>query len=527
MSYEGLGWSENHDKWFRSHDIWSYKLDPLTKTMKPKSYWFYVLLGLVLWGILAFAWYAIFTWLSQKGTKWDIVVNTQTGEEHDITTIGDLLFGTGKTFDDELTLSGVNGSWVISDSGVILTWVDRPYLEHLKKFMLILENDPNLKWYFDSDNIVLTWWSVIKIDPVTSLPSTRIDVSGTVPPYIKNLYIVWVDKSSTYYFNPIKINNGFWISVLDGIEGSLKPGENTYYIVWTDGTKYYINYIEYKTYDSIEFYKRIGKICVLDICTDPNLPLAYNDKTKSYLQQDNNIITQVIPGEYILIAQKCSGWAIGVTQVKKIWEVYQRVSKSCQYMTNGDVKQSFVNTVWETSINHDLMRKYPTSLRRGNIIYVADFAINGNMYNIQKLDTLPSNYDVSKYSIDRWYLVEEIWFELPDNVFVVYKLSNTNLATLGYTQLLPGSDVWSAYKITTSSFDWTTKPIIYTIPWSDPDMASVLNQKLLFQNAGRVVMSPGCGQQTSKTDPAARFGIYPIDDKYDLLWFLNCNMIIR
>ena len=48
-------------------------------------------------------------------------------------------------------------------------------------------------------------------------------------------------------------------------------------------------------------------------------------------------------------------------------------------------------------------------------------------------------------------------------------------------------------------------------------MASILNQKLLLSNPGRVVISPNCGQPSSSTDPNARFGIYPIDDNYDLI----------
>lgn len=519
--------------WFTSHELKSsqsnwFSRHSVNTSSGNKFKPFYLILILILGMVVAFSWYVIKNNLAKNPYQQD---QKQEEKQNIVPTLGQILWWSWWRDEDSQSWSNIWSTWDVlvytwSTWDIdILSWLDRPYLEQLKTFLNILDTDPNLKWYFDSDNISLSGKNIIKVQPVSDLPSTTLKLYGTTYPSIKNLYIIWVDDV-VYYFNTIKHDNGVRSLELDGTKWSLKPWQNTYYIVWTDGVTYYINYIDYKTYDTQEFYQKLGRICVLDVCTDPTIKLVYNDTDGSYLQQNWDTVVKVIPGQEITVATRCDWSSSYVTYIKKIWDIYKKTTKGCNYITDGDVKQEFVNYLWETVINHELMKLYPTSLKWWNLTYIADFAINSDIVDLQKIEYL-DYYDISAVSIAKWYLVSQVSFELPGNVFINYKLSNTPIMSLGYTQLLPGSNIWSAYKIAPKSFDWTTRSIIYTIPWSDPDMASILNQKLLLNNPGRVVISPNCGQISSSTDSNARFGIYPIDDKYDVIWFLNCNMIIR
>lgn len=528
---------------FSSHELTSHWRDE-DRSRRFKSSIFYIILVIVISMVIVFSWYVINKNLSKNPYRKNQIM-TQDSWAKSLPTLGDILRWSWWKDDSHTWLDDINlitwdiiASWKVI-SWIILTytwwstwtidtisWYDRVYLEHIRDFLYLLDRDPNLKWYFDTDNMLLSGQDMIVTDLASSLPSTTLKLYGTVYPHIKNLYIIWTNSSGVYYFNTIKHDNGIRSMELDGIKWSLKPWQNTYYLVWTDGVKYYINYIDYKTYNQEEFYQKLGRICILDVYTDPSIQLVHNTNDWSYLQQNGDTVIKVTPGQEIVVATRCVWSGSSLVSIKKIWDIYKKTTKWCNYITNGNVKQEFINYLWETVISHDLMHKYPTSINWWNLSYIADFEINGDITNLQKIDYL-DYYDISAISISKWYLVTKLSFELPGDVFINYKLSNTPIMSLGYTQILSWSDFWSAYKIAPRSFDRTNRGIVYTIPWSDPNMASILNQKLFLNNPGRVVISPNCGQSTSPTDPNARFGVYPIDDKYEMIWFLNCNIIVR
>ncbi len=203
---------------------------------------------------------------------------------------------------------------------------------------------------------------------------------------------------------------------------------------------------------------------------------------------------------------------MALQQVKKIGDNYLRVSKGCDYESQG-VSQSFVdkNNIPVTSSNANL-GNIPKVLQFGNIKYIPTITFSRKPSPFTKINQINSNY-IIKDIFDKKYLENEYRFELPDNLFVYYTLDKTQL------NYMRPSISNGMYKVIPKAVSRMNKNIVYTVSSSDIG----LHDAIVAHFKGSTISNPtNCSNAKPNDDPLAKFGIRPIDANYDVIGFRDC-----
>lgn len=470
----------------------------------------WLLLGALttLWGFLFF------------NKSWGTPLGSSTydkGSSGWVPSIGDYLFWdmsgsniswdnqTGGLFSGEL-LTGLSGQTISYP-----TW----YMEQFNKALLILQNDSLVNTYIDTDNLNASGFNLITINSTPSMMvAPQLQIQWSVDPSIDKLYIIWTNKDGAYVFDTVPIASNFWVYQVDSKNKNIKPGANTYYLIAkTQENKYILGYATIKTYESSQFYSTLDKICLFDICTDPNLPKTVQAWSETILQQapDGSKVIQIIPDISATIAIKCNNGGTAITQqIKKTGDYYHKVTKSCG---EPNISQSFIDQNGNTIADNLVDIKLPSVLQFGNLRYLGPkFSINDAQKDFRVTSKLDANTLATIIKSDL-SVPNELAFALPNNLYAYYTLDSSQL------KLIRISNPDSSYKVIPKLVEWMNKNIVYTVTTTDVWLHDTITSYFAGQT---IVNQQNCSSPKTHKDPTAKFGILPINKDFDIVWFWNC-----
>lgn len=474
--------------------------------------------GVMIGIIIAVGGYTIFnySWWTPSGTStYDTGSNTGS-----IPSVGDYLFGQ----------SGSLSSWDQQSGGAILSWdqlagtsglvVLYPswYIDQFNKALLILQNDSLVKTYIDTENLSISGFDLIKLNNTpTNTIAPQLQLQWSVHPTIQKLYILWVNKDGAYLFDAINLTSSFRSYDIEAKKDNIKPGLNTYYIIWnTQDNKYVLTYTSVRTLEWVEFYGALDKVCILDLCTDPTLPKLIKTWSSTITQQssDGKTVIQVVPDQSITIAYKEPSMAqASIQYVNKVGDYYHKLERSGW---EPSVSQSFVDKNGNKVTNTDVGLNVPNTISLGNLKYtwpVLTFA--NSSISFVKTNT-PQSSHLSEMIKNNSALPEQVWFSLSSNLYVLYNLDKSQLKHIN------PSNPNGTYKIIPKLVEWMNKNIVYTVPSSDIGLHDTITAHFAWQT---ISTSTSCTSPKPNADPNAKFGIRPINAQYDIVWFWNCYQV--
>lgn len=440
----------------------------------------------------------------------DIQIDDSKDATGNIPTVGDYWFWSGNNED---ALSGDTLSWQAETGFVYPTW----YIEQFNKALIILQNDASVNTYIDTDTISMTGVQKISVNSVHWEVAPSITLSGTIDNDISKVYIIWSNKDGVYMVEQASINSQIRSLTLDNNKNTIKPGNNTYYVLGKIGNEYALQYTTIQTREWAKFYSTMDKVCLLDLCSDPLLPKTTQANWVILQQaQDGSVVIKVNPEISISIAKKCAWWGIELQQIKKIGDHFQKINKPCGYETSNQFSQGFFDKLGNPVADSQVKINVLWPLKFGNLRYLGPVLTMKNsstpIIKNQQItsDTLPSMI------ASQMYIWPELTFELPDNIFVSYKLDKTQLKVVWPTK---GTD---GYIVIPKVAERMNKAIVYTVGSSDIGTHDKITP--YFKKA--IINTPNCSKPyTNSSDPEAKFGIFPINAEYDIVWLWNCYSV--
>lgn len=418
------------------------------------------------------------------------------------------------------------GSWLSGDlfSGDMLSWqintgfvYPTGYIEQFNKALLMLQNDASVNTYIDTDTISMTGLWKISVYPIQWEIAPSTILSGTIDNDISKVYIIWSNKDGVYMVEQASLNNQTWSLALDNNKNTIKPGSNTYYILGKINNEYALQYTTIQTREWAKFYSTMDKVCLLDLCSNPLLPRTTQTNWVILQQsQDGSTIIKVNPEVSISIAKKCTWWGIELQQIKKIGDHFQKINKPCNYETSNQFSQAFFDKLGNPVADNQVKINLLWPLKFGNLRYLWPiFTMKNSSTPIIKNQQITSD-TLSSMIASQMYIGPEITFELPDNIFVSYKLDKTQLKVVWPTK---GID---SYIVVPKVTDRMSKAIVYTVASTDIGTHDKITP--YFKKA--IINTPNCSKSyTNTSDPEAKFGIFPINAEYDIVWLWNCYSV--
>lgn len=458
----------------------------------------------IIWTLAVYAFYNLDYWFPLHSSTYDTGVNSG-----DVPSVGDYLFGTGgsgSSLSGE-TLSGENLS------GIQLTY-PTGYIDEYKKALLILQNDVNVNTYIDTDNLISSGFNFITPNPIQWEKWNNFQILWKVDISIEKLFIIWTHKDWAYYFESIPLQWNLFQHTIDANSWSLKPGDNTYYLIGKDtNNQYVMQYIKYKAKEWISFYQWMDKICILDVCSEAWLPLSLSSGSQTLIQQspDGKTVVQIVPDVSITIAYKENSMPTPtIRKIRKVWSNYQKTLVS---WGEPSITQKFLDKDGNSINASTAWLAIPSRLNFGNI-----------KYGTPKINFENSNLSFNKVAkIDAGYIIEDIKknlklaneyaFALADWSYVIYSLDTSSLKIVNPTN----SD--GTYKVIPKVVDRMKNAIVYTVPSTEIGMHDTISSHFKWLVIEKTAT---CANNKPNPDPNAKFWLFPIDGQYDVVGLWNC-----
>lgn len=467
---------------------------------------------MLLWVWVMIAWYVFFTadrWTPKNNSLYDTW--TSTGY---IPSVWEYLFDSW--WEIIYTWASITGSSITGDQSWWQLVFPTGYVEQYNKGLLILQNDSLVNTYIDTDNLSMSWFSSISINPLPSwVTQPSFTLQWTIDPTVEKLFILWVYKDGAFLFETISFNSSFWSFAIDSKKGTIKPWNNTYYLIGkkNDGS-YALQHIWVQTVDGSAFYNTLDKICILDVCSDPTRAKIIQTWSNSIIQKssDGKQVIEIQPDSSITIANKCDDWTIGIKQIKKRVDSYHLSERWCNYREVG-ITQSFMDLQGNPLANNRVNGYAPSKITYGWLSYVNPVYQHKNkQWEFQVTNKIDAT-TIGNTIIQQWYTSKELLFELPNYLFVSYSLDLSQL------KVITPSNKDGSYKIIPKVAQWMKNPLVYTVASDDRGTHDTITSYFQWTVIENV---PNCTNPKNNSDPQAKFGILPINDQYDIVGFWNC-----
>lgn len=480
----------------------------ISKTQTTRSTLMRVIIGLWLWIICTL----IGIFILNKSRGFPIgSVHDNSESTWDIPSIGDYLFdGSGWTLSGLLlsgeSLTGATGQEIEYPSG---------YIDQFNKALLILQNDTLVNTTIDTDNLISSGFEDILLVPGSDqVVSPNIKLQWAATSNIEKLWLLWVNKDGAYVFENIPFTSDTRQFDINQNKGNIKPGFNTYYIIWKRNDNFYsLAYQTITTYEGAEFYKTMDKICILDFCSDPNLPKTIQPNSDTILQQsaDGKTVIQAIPEQSITIARK-EDWQseLSLKQAKKMWDYYYKLQLS---PSQAAITQWFYDKNGNKLADKDVKLELPNRLDFGNVRYLGPkLSFENNSLEFQSVKQIQSSLIIDRIK-SKMLVEDQVGFLLPNSIYVIYTLDKSSLKVVNPS--------WpnNSYKVIPKIADWMKNAIVYTVWGTDIGAHDTIVSHFKWSIIQDI---PNCPNRKTNSDSSAKFGIFPIDGQYDVVGFWGC-----